>query len=50
VKEAVRYFDLNTLMQDPTGGGDPIRTIGQFQNAELALQQQQQKQQQIQEQ
>jgi tRNA (guanine37-N1)-methyltransferase len=46
VREAVRYFDLNTLMQDPTGGGDPVRTIGQFQNAELALQQQQQQEEQ----
>jgi tRNA (guanine37-N1)-methyltransferase len=26
----VRYFDLTTIDSDPTGGGDPIRTIGQY--------------------
>lgn len=25
-----RYFDLTTLESDPTGGGDPIREIGQY--------------------
>ena len=39
LKEAGRYFDLSTLSQDPTGGGDPIRTIGQFDHAEQLLKQ-----------
>ena len=32
IREPTRYFDLTTLIdgQDPTGGGDPIPTIGQF--------------------
>jgi len=32
VHQPQRYFDLTTLVggQDPTGGGDPIPTIGQF--------------------
>mmetsp|Transcript_24210 Transcript_24210/g.52212 ORF Transcript_24210/g.52212 Transcript_24210/m.52212 type:complete len:646 (-) Transcript_24210:65-2002(-) len=32
IHEPQRYFDLTTLAggQDPTGGGDPIPTIGQF--------------------
>ena len=34
VKEPERYFDLTTLDSDPSGGGDPIRTIGQFEHAE----------------
>eukprot|EP00977_Amphora_coffeiformis_P028117 scaffold34698_cov173-Amphora_coffeaeformis.AAC.5 len=34
VKESERYFDLTTLESDPSGGGDPIRTIGQFEHAE----------------
>ncbi|VEU45261.1 unnamed protein product [Pseudo-nitzschia multistriata] len=25
-----RYFDLTTIEEDPSGGGDPIRTIGQY--------------------
>mmetsp|Transcript_27072 Transcript_27072/g.59533 ORF Transcript_27072/g.59533 Transcript_27072/m.59533 type:complete len:609 (+) Transcript_27072:201-2027(+) len=25
-----RYFDLATIEEDPSGGGDPIRTIGQY--------------------
>ena len=29
-----RYFDLSTLDTDPTGGGDPIRSIGQFEHSE----------------
>jgi len=32
VRDATRYFDLTTLESDPSGGGDPIRTIGQFEN------------------
>lgn len=34
IEDADRYFDLNTLDSDPTGGGDPIRSIGQFEHAE----------------
>ena len=32
IHEPLRYFDLTTLFNgsDPTGGGDPIPTIGQF--------------------
>ena len=30
IREAKRYFDLSTLSDDPTGGGDTIRSIGQF--------------------
>jgi tRNA G37 N-methylase Trm5/tRNA(Phe) wybutosine-synthesizing methylase Tyw3 len=30
VREAQRYFDLTTIHTDPTGGGDPIRSIGQY--------------------
>jgi tRNA G37 N-methylase Trm5/tRNA(Phe) wybutosine-synthesizing methylase Tyw3 len=30
VQDPIRYFDLSTLNEDPTGGGDPIRTIGQY--------------------
>jgi tRNA G37 N-methylase Trm5/tRNA(Phe) wybutosine-synthesizing methylase Tyw3 len=34
IEDPVRYFDLSTLQEDPTGGGDPIRTIGQFEHKE----------------
>lgn len=44
IYEPQRYFDLTTLESDPTGGADPIRTIGQFEHAELLLQRQQQEQ------
>ena len=30
IQEPDRYFDLATLETDPTGGGDPVRSIGQF--------------------
>jgi tRNA G37 N-methylase Trm5 len=30
IRDAARYFDLSTIDTDPTGGGDPIRTIGQY--------------------
>lgn len=30
IQEPERYFDLSTLETDPTGGGDPVRSIGQF--------------------
>lgn len=33
VKEPQRYFNLQTIDADPTGGGDPIRTIGQYENS-----------------
>ena len=33
VREPERYFDLSTIDTDPTGGGDPIRTIGQYENS-----------------
>jgi tRNA (guanine37-N1)-methyltransferase len=29
-----RYFDLSTLVSDPTGGADPVRSIGQFKHSE----------------
>lgn len=30
IQEPARYFNLFTLETDPTGGGDPVRSIGQF--------------------
>ena len=30
IRDPLRYFDLSTIESDPTGGGDPIRTIGQY--------------------
>ena len=33
VRDPERYFDLSTIDTDPTGGGDPIRTIGQYENS-----------------
>lgn len=30
IRDSKRYFNLQTLISDPDGGGDPIRTIGQF--------------------
>lgn len=38
IHEPRRYFDLTTLIggQDPTGGGDPIPTIGQFEHGNNA--------------
>jgi tRNA(Phe) wybutosine-synthesizing methylase Tyw3 len=34
VNDSQRYFDLRTLDADSTGGGDPMRSIGQFEHAE----------------
>lgn len=34
VRDAKRYFDLASLSTDPTGGGDPIRSIGQFEHGQ----------------
>lgn len=34
IEDPVRYFNLATLAEDPTGGGDPIRSIGQFEHKE----------------
>jgi tRNA G37 N-methylase Trm5/tRNA(Phe) wybutosine-synthesizing methylase Tyw3 len=34
IENAHRYFDLSTLQSDPTGGADPVRSIGQFEHAE----------------
>lgn len=34
IQDAVRYFDLSTLREDPSGGADPIRSIGQFEHGE----------------
>jgi len=34
IHDAGRYFDFTTLESDPTGGGDPIRSIGKFNNSE----------------
>ena len=39
VREPQRYFNLSTIDSDPTGGGDPIRSIGQFDHKELLVQQ-----------
>lgn len=30
IADPLRYFDLTTIGSDPTGGGDPLRTIGQY--------------------
>jgi tRNA G37 N-methylase Trm5 len=30
ILDPVRFFDLTTIESDPSGGGDPIRTIGQY--------------------
>ncbi|CAB9505858.1 synthesizing protein 3 homolog [Seminavis robusta] len=38
IKESQRYFDLSTLESDPTGGADPIRSVGQFEHAEKVRQ------------
>jgi hypothetical protein len=34
VTDPKRYFDLHTMEEDPTGGADPIRSVGQFEHAE----------------
>ena len=38
IRDAERYFNLNNLEEDPSGGADPIRTIGQFEHAERVRQ------------
>ena len=30
IADANRFFDLSTIAQDPSGGGDPIRSVGQY--------------------
>ena len=30
IENPTRFFDLTTLKEDPSGGGDPIREIGQY--------------------
>jgi tRNA G37 N-methylase Trm5 len=35
ITDPTRYFDLTTLDKDPTGGADPIRTIGQYDYKQL---------------
>eukprot|EP00536_Pseudo-nitzschia_multiseries_P008635 jgi/Psemu1/257404/estExt_Genewise1Plus.C_2220026 len=30
ISDPDRFFDLATIAEDPSGGGDPIRTIGQY--------------------
>ena len=30
IHDAQRYFDLSTLEEDPSGGGDPVPAIGQY--------------------
>ncbi len=30
IQDPERFFDLSTIREDPSGGGDPIRTIGQY--------------------
>ena len=42
IGDAERYFNLGTLAEDPSGGADPIRSIGQFEHAERVRQIQQQ--------
>ena len=42
ISDSKRYFDLSTLGADPTGGADPIRSIGQFEHAEKVKQKSQQ--------
>ena len=42
IGDAERYFNLATLAEDPSGGADPIRSIGQFEHAERVRQIQQQ--------
>jgi tRNA wybutosine-synthesizing protein 3 len=34
VTDPKRYFDLQTLAEDPTGGADPIRSVGQFEHSQ----------------
>ena len=34
IRDPERYFNLATIHSDPTGGGDPVRSIGQFEHAE----------------
>jgi tRNA(Phe) wybutosine-synthesizing methylase Tyw3 len=41
INDPVRYFDLSTLESDPTGGGDPIRSVGQYDHAERLYEEQQ---------
>lgn len=33
IQDSKRYFDLTTLLSDRTGGGDEIRSVGQFDHA-----------------
>ena len=47
IREAKRYFDLSTLAEDPTGGGDTMRTIGQFDHGELLSEEQQLSEEQL---
>ena len=42
IQDPERYFNLATLDSDPSGGADPIRSIGQFEHAERVRQIQQQ--------
>eukprot|EP00934_Nitzschia_sp_Nitz4_P008013 Nitzschia sp. Nitz4//scaffold179_size51476//25531//29865//NITZ4_006927-RA/size51476-snap-gene-0.97-mRNA-1//-1//CDS//3329539219//8003//frame0 len=30
IEDPTRFFDLSTISTDPSGGGDPIRSIGQY--------------------
>ncbi len=30
IEDPNRFFDLSTIAEDPSGGGDPIRTVGQY--------------------
>jgi len=30
ISDPKRYFDLTTIKRDPSGGGDPIRAVGQY--------------------
>jgi len=40
IADSQRYFDLSTIDSDPSGGADPIRSIGQFEHAEKVRQSQ----------
>ena len=37
IGDPARYFNLQTLSTDPTGGGDPERSVGQFEYKEATV-------------
>jgi tRNA G37 N-methylase Trm5 len=42
IVDAARYFHLATLRTDPSGGADPIRSVGQFEHVDRQLRSQEQ--------